>query len=763
VTSRRIRTTSAAAALFTAVALAVPATARALVPTASDSGSGTTAAASTTLPTVTPTGAGAAGVVLPTGDRLVVRTGTGAQSGVSVERSDGGSDALASFQAGGDRYVIPQEAEPYIGRSLDLSLFDVTKLASATPTAGAHIPVQLTFAAGVTPAAPAGVTLTSVSGQSAAGYLTPDSGKAFAQALRDAIKADQAAGHPAGTGALFGGLTSMTAPGAGTPVKPFYPLHILQLNTLDNTGAPSSVPIILVNTDNEMVFAGQVFSYQGVAKAAVPAGNYAVISFDWIRDPQANTVRTNIVSQNGISVPATGTVPPVTIDERTATSQVTFPTQKPATEIGGYTQLGLGDAAGHTAGATLLNFGAGDTYITPEAKPASGTLSYIVNWVGASPATAASPYRYNLVAAADHIDADQTHNQPDSSLATIQHSFSTDPHYGTALPGIGSGFVTANGGGLLGTTAPAASFPEYVTGGLTWYSEMSLPIVNDPTNPVFAFGIVDDDPALLHAGQTFARSWAHAPDTPNVGRHNANGSQLFGCQACSSGGNLNLALGILGDSNADTTGLDFSTAGTAQLYWNGQLVSSDVDHFGYNLQNVPATPATLRAVFDYDRSASGITQSTKTHTDITVPYSGKDDPSQTLPSGIYCPSSAAAPGTTPPPPPCSVLPALTLNYQLNALTTTNTSHSPRQNLVLHVGHLSYGDVGSRAHIDSVQVSVSFDNGATWQDVETHGYDGTYNAHWANPAAGSPVELKVTATDCLGGSITQTVTNPYTVG
>jgi hypothetical protein len=117
VTSRRIRTTSAAAALFTAVALAVPATARALVPTASDSGSGTTAAASTTLPTVTPTGAGAAGVVLPTGDRLVVRTGTGAQSGVSVERSDGGSDALASFQAGGDRYVIPQEAEPYIGRS----------------------------------------------------------------------------------------------------------------------------------------------------------------------------------------------------------------------------------------------------------------------------------------------------------------------------------------------------------------------------------------------------------------------------------------------------------------------------------------------------------------------------------------------------------------------------------------------------------------------------------------------------------------------
>ena len=46
----------------------------------------------------------------------------------------------------------------------------------------------------MTPTAPAGVTFTSVSGQTATGYLTPASGHAFAQALRDAIKADMAAG-----------------------------------------------------------------------------------------------------------------------------------------------------------------------------------------------------------------------------------------------------------------------------------------------------------------------------------------------------------------------------------------------------------------------------------------------------------------------------------------------------------------------------------------------------------------------------------------
>ena len=366
--SRRIRTTSAAAALFTAVALGVPTAAMAAAPNGSDT------AAAATAPTVTPAGSGAAAVVLPTGDRVVVGTGTGARSGLSVDQGPGASDAFAGIQVGGDRYVVPSEAAPYVGRSLDLSLFDVTKLAAAAPTGGGHIPVQLSFAAGVTPTAPAGVTFTSVSGQSATGYLTPDSGRTFAQALRDSIKADLAAGHSAGTGALFGGLTSMAALGATTPVQPFYPLHILQVNTLDSTGAANSMPVILVNTDNARAFAAQVFSYQGIAKVAVPAGHYAAISLDFVFNQQAGTSRTNIVSQDGIAVPATGTVPVATVDERTATSKVTFTTQKPATQVGGYVQIVRLDPNGNGSGLTLFG-GGGDTYVSPEAKPATGSMS----------------------------------------------------------------------------------------------------------------------------------------------------------------------------------------------------------------------------------------------------------------------------------------------------------------------------------------------------------------------------------------------------
>ena len=741
--SRSIRTTSAAAALFTAVALGVPAAAWAAAAPATASA----------VPTVTPASSGAAAVVLPTGDRVVVSAG--AKGGISVEQVPGGSDAFASFQAGGDRYVIPSEAAPYVGHSLDLSLFDVTKLAGSNPNA--HIPVQLSFAAGVTPVAPAGVTLTSVSGQSATGYLTPDSGKAFAQALRNSIKADVAAGHRAGTGALFGGLTSMAAPGATAPVKPFYPLHILQVNTLDGAGAPSDVPVILVNTDNARSFDTEVFSSDGIAKVAVPAGNYAAISFDFTFDAQGNTPRTNLVSQDGITVPATGTVPVATVDERTATSPVTFTTQKPSSAIGGYVQVVRTDPNGVSTGLSLMGSG-GETYVSPEAKPATGSLSYTVNWIGASPATAASQYRYNLAEFSDHIDANQSYAPADSSLATLRHNINVDPATGTNEPGVGSAFITPLGWSLEGIPTPSNSIAEYVTGGLQWFSQVTLPSGSGPSGPIFSFAVLGDDAALLKAGQTVARTWAYAPEAPNVGQHSAT-TALFGCQACAAAGNLNVTLGMLGDSNRDTNGLDFTASGSAQLYWNGQLVSSDTNQFGYLLQNV-AGPGTVRTVFDYDRTADGVVQSAKTHTDLTVPYSGQSDPRLALPSGVDCPSADAAQTPTAP---CQILPALTLNYQLLALNKSNTSQLPVQGLLLNVGHLSYGGVGSHADITSAKVSVSFDNGATWKDVPAFGAAGIYYAQWANPAAGSPVQLRVTATDRLGGSITQTVTNPYTVG
>jgi len=59
----------------------------------------------------------------------------------------------------------PAAAAPFLGRGLDRSLFDVSALVRNGDAA--RIPVNLSFSAGTTPAAPPGVTLTSTGGGTA--------------------------------------------------------------------------------------------------------------------------------------------------------------------------------------------------------------------------------------------------------------------------------------------------------------------------------------------------------------------------------------------------------------------------------------------------------------------------------------------------------------------------------------------------------------------------------------------------------------------
>src|ERR1022692_695257 len=92
-------------------------------------------------------------VPLVTGDQVTVTTTGGGQPSYALRPAVGGG-AAAVNQSGGGRYVIPAAAMPYAGRQLDRALFDVSALARDGITGGARVPVSLTFAAGVTPAAP---------------------------------------------------------------------------------------------------------------------------------------------------------------------------------------------------------------------------------------------------------------------------------------------------------------------------------------------------------------------------------------------------------------------------------------------------------------------------------------------------------------------------------------------------------------------------------------------------------------------------------
>lgn len=723
--------------------------------------------------TARPLGAPTTTVFLPTGDQVAV---TSADGHTQAETAPGGSEAYVGFDdATGDHYVVPAEAQPWFGRGLDRSLFDVTALAVAAaknPQDAARIPVTLAFRPGTAPSAPPGVTLTGTAGSTATGYLTPASAADFTRALRRQIAADVTAGRKPGSSPLFGGLVSMaSATATPTPVTPQYALNILQINTLDDTGAPDFALLLVVNQDNSKAFNADMFSVGGVAKAAVPAGHYTVLMGNFVFNDLGYVTRQELVSATDVRVSAHGAVPPVTLDARTATSVVTAATDQPATRANMLLSETVVPVTGPARGADLFVDDPSIVLaVAPHAKSRTGSFGYGLTWIGQAPATAAKPYQYDLGFTADHIAADQSYRVADTSLATIEHTFALDPAYGPTpqRSSLSSGFVSPFFGDVsrIGVPLGTRTLTDYVTPGLQWTHQLWEEASSGPGGPGDPGGFTppigfSSEPVTLAAGQHAARTWSQ-PIVPEFGTHPAKTVGFYTCEACAdiADGTMDLVQNPMGDGNPDTTGVDPRAIPATTVYVDGRQVATTATP-GVSLVGVPATAATIRYVQDVDRTSEPVAQSTKSHTDVTFRYTGQSDPSALLPSGTHCygPLSLGIQNAT-----CQVLPVLTIGYQLGGLDAANTSHAPTQNLALDVSHLTYGGFGSHAAITGTQVAVSFDGGSTWQNVPTlPGTAGHYTAGWTNPAAGTQVTMRVTATDALGGSITQTVTAPYTVG
>ena len=718
---------------------------------------GASADAAGATPWASPAASGLTGqAVLPTGDSVTVSpAGTRVQPG-------GPSKAFNTFSdANGDNYLVPAEAVPFAGRLLDLSLFDVTRLAATAPSG--QIPVSLAFKAGVTPSAPAGVTLTAVAGQTATGYLTPASGAAFAAALRQQIAADKAAGRTVGSGGLLG-LASMRMAGVGTPVTPAYPMRILQINAIGTDGAALNGYITVINTDDSRIMTLSEPVENGVARIALPAGNYAAYMSDFSFDSIGDITADALVAVNDFAVPASGDVPALTLDARTATAPVSIATQQSSTPQNSMERITRTPTQGPAAVLGAFFIFAGTMPITVSPQPPAKVGKFLVDTFenATGPAGAASnqsQYQYFMDFPSDHIDADQSHHLADRDLAAETENIDSDPALAGTTRGVDAAPVLSAAGDALmfGTGMPLKSTSYFTPG--RWTTGVSGPWASAPGG-LQGLGL-QSGAKTYYAGRISERTWAKAPSAPDFGRF-PEAAADEDCQACVGAGNMDLEFDDTGDSNPDTIGAGIGDTTTAAFYLNGQQVSQPPGPFQAPriiLPNIGAGPATVRAVLDATRPA-GATQSTRTHTDVTFQYTGKTDPWSTLPDGNYCPAARAA---RQPSAPCQIMPILTVGYKYGALSQTNVSTGRNQVLVLDIGHHSFGGHGSLAPVVSAQVSVSFDGGTSWQDVPTLGAVGHYVAQWCNPAPGTSVTVRVTATDAIGGSITQTVTNPYTVG
>lgn len=685
-------------------------------------------------------------VTLITGDRVTLYPAANGTTNYSIQPAPG-SAGFETFQGpGGDRYVIPAGVVPYLG-TLDRSLFDVSALVKAGDST--TLPVQLAFAPGVTPTAPAGVTFTSVGATSATGYLTAASAPAFGAALRKQIGADVAAGRKAGTSTLFGGVTGIMPAGAPTgTVTPQYPLHILQINATDINGQPAQqADVLLINTDSASKEFADVPVAGGIGRVAVPAGDYSAIAFFDDFDANGNVTALRQVVVSDFTVADSTTPSSVGVDERTATAAVTATSPKPATAAILGTTIVRFDASG--AG---IAFGTADfapatvpTYTNSVPKLAVGSLHYVVQWSGTSP-TASDNYRVDLAFGFDNIPADETFVGQADQLATQHDAIYSDPASGTTPASLLSGPVdpvlATTGYSEFGTAVQPGMFTDYLgtADGDVWAQTELTP------TEVF----LQADLHTYAARHTYFLAWGKGPLAAGLGQWTG----LQFCDACSAGSTLSLAIPIFRDTEPDHTGLPFNATKVHFTLYQGSTVLFSQDETYGAAVTVPQTPAVYRGVLDVDQTGvPGVSQAVTTHTEVTVPYSPTATNAQ-----LPAPSQCAGQTTTTP---CEILGALSLGYNLFGTDLTNTTTSPVQVLGLRVGHVSYSGVGVRSRITSVTVSVSFDNGTTWRQVPAFGLDGNYTAAWHNQAGTSP-SLKVTATDAAGDAISQTITNAYTV-
>ncbi len=726
------------------------------VPALADAGSASTLTATGVATTATT-------VTLVTGDQVVVTTRPGQQPSYIMRPAADGAGAFESYDdASGDHYAVPVVAMPYLGKGLDLSLFDVTRLAqdagndNVASGDSQRISVDLSFAPGTTAASPAGVTLTSVDGSAAQGYLTASSGTAFTAALRREIGADVAANRQPGTTPLFDGVTSMSlagAPDGGATVSPQYALNILQINATGMSGQPTGAYLSLYNTDSFKRENVSVNVVNGVARVAVPAGNYGLygVFYDYNTQGQLSALRQFSLSDFTVSATGTTTVP---LDESTATSKFSVDTPRPATQDIVMTDYFRQDATGAVASMLLSLWGTTPLYTNAQPAARIGAIHDVIQW-GAEAPSASDGYRYDVAYGSDDVPADQTHVETAGTLATVQEHFAIDPaannsYHGSLLNGFVDSWNNAGGDSLLspwnGQAWPADVTDYLGTGdGGTWAQ-----MASSPAN-VWQYG----DSLTFAGGRSYAVGWNHGPLKPELAQHV--GYQF--CFACSAGSNLTVILDPAVDSEATHVGFySFVTVPEHfTLYADGQQVFDSTYQDGVELQGTPTTPTTYRTVYDTDLSGNAnFSQSTKTHTDLTFRYTPQTGGSSALPAADYCFGESDST-------PCQILPALTLGYQLTS-DNNNTSDQPIQRMRLNVGHVSYDGAGSHSRITSANVSVSYDAGTTWKPAIVAGVNGTYQVMWPNPASahGTSPAIKVTATDAAGGSITQTTAGAYTI-
>lgn len=682
-------------------------------------------------------------VQLPTGDTVRISSAGGGRDQVQVVAAQPGglTGQFQQLTADGHDYVLPAEVRPLLG-VLDRSLFDVTALGESG--AAARVPVTLALAPGARPQVP-GLTITSRTGSSAQGYLTPSA--AFRTALVRAATAALRVGGSAPT-RLFGGVTHLAVRDA-TParVRPNYPQVTLVIDVLDASGHPASFGLVgLINTDNSAKFVNFIFFEHGQARVSVPYGHYSAIT-DVATFGASVTDRIIPVADYDV----TANMQHLRMDAADATAQPSISTPRHAAVLTKSLEFDRIARLGGSLGSSFLFDGGSDVFVAPTPEAQVGALHWLAGWalVHDSPT---APFSYDLSFVTDgYVPADEANSVQPFQLTTIAAKYYNDrPRASQFVRGALYPFQSFGFSMFLPLSTPVAR-TEYLYGGPS--AIWTATLLADPTDRNPFGGLVDDDFRVYPQGSNFAASWLRGPLAPKPPEQTS-GDTVYSCPGCRSAQEMTVLLAPLVDTTPGHSGrVTDPTGGVAThfaFYRDDTLLVHGADLIGARV-SVPPSRASYRLHLAVDRSADDTRTSTSTVTDLTFhSAAGAGAP---LPQGWLC-------AVATPPSGCTVVPLLTADVPL---PTDLSDQLPVGDSSFVLTIAPYRGAGS-ATIRSAQVLTKVGSGRYQAAALERLANGRYRVtlHNAAARAGQAVTLRVVAADAAGDTITQTTTDAYLV-
>jgi len=764
-------------------------------------------------------------VALVTGD--VVRLDTaGGQPHATLVPPAGGrltSPDFTQFSLGGDLYVIPDEAVPYLGSVLDPRLFDVSYLARAhlgvVPPGAAHgsaIPVTLSYPGSVAPRLP-GLQVTQAAGGTAAGTFAPAQGGQFARLLASHWRAG-----PAGLPGI-GRLSLAPPPGAPPlPVSPFQagagsapgvsgpgdpgglPFHRLTLNFLGPDGKPGALALgIVQNVDNAALDAVLVEVTGGTISLSLPAGTYSV-AFSVLTPHQGTYLGYDaaLVAQPQVEVDADQTL---TMDARAAVPY--HPTLTGSTPPAGrvdildYTRGSVtGGAVDSLAGVYLYlismsggGFAATDLSATPSAPVTKGTFAFTgMTQLSNSPLASSPDPTYTFSFPSDgRIPRSLTYQVPLADTTAVHSRFYQAPGpnpCGSDYLGFlmtqpwQPGHSTASVSLELQYQIPPGSRTDYIYDGAPpldhWYLEATTTAGGichnwQPTTAV-----------RVQPGHQISVAWNKAPLVPSpvtplisvfAGNLDWAGSGTV-CPACRQGDVADLTLISDADSEQHYDGLEFypgQPSTSLQFYRNGSLAVTSGASCSVVISLGPGSSSSGSGNGKCWLGPLGTllpmlpgTATYRLDWGLTQTGPASVDTSWTFRSGPADPVLRRLPGPEKcdpdPAAGCSLLPLLFLGYDLPLNLDSQAIAGEPFRVAFTAG---YQQNAPAARGVTASVSASFDGGKTWSaPVRASALGGgRFAVTVSQPklsATSGFASLRVTARDAAGNSVTQTIIDAY---